>query len=63
MYVIDVLNARLIVKDPGGIEMQLRPKYPDVFSHGYMGDYNFERKNEGIVSGFVVQNVHFEKIK
>lgn len=63
VYTINIENKRLAVKDPSGLITNLAPKYSDAFSGGFLGEYLFKRNENGNVSGFIVQNVYFEKLK
>lgn len=62
-YTIIRKRDRLKLRHPVfRLDFTLIPKEPNIFT-GQWGDYRFERNNEGAVSGFVVQNVRFEKLK
>ena len=60
VYTIVMKDNRLKMKPSG---LNLAPKEPDVFASPWLGEYRFERSDDGNVSGFVVQNVRFEKLK
>ena len=63
VYTITIADNRLSVKHPSGFVTRLAPKEPDMFSGGYLGEYRFERNDDGNVSGFVAESVLFEKLK
>jgi|AntAceMinimDraft_9_1070365.scaffolds.fasta_scaffold24704_2 CubicO group peptidase (beta-lactamase class C family) len=63
VYTITIEEDHLTLTIPNGLARNLEPKYPDTFTGENYGEYRFERNKDGIISGFVVQNVHFEKLK
>jgi CubicO group peptidase (beta-lactamase class C family) len=63
VYTLFVENDRLSVKHPGGFTTSLEPMYQDTFSGRQLGEYLFERSDDGNISGFIVKSVHFEKLK
>ena len=46
-----------------GSNLILMPKELDVFTDLWLGEYRFELSDDGNVSGVIVQNVRFEKLK
>lgn len=56
----NILKIRFNIAFP---ELPLMPKTPDLFADLWLGEYRFERNDDDKVTGFVVQNIHFKKVK
>lgn len=63
VFTIIIEDNRLQVTIPNGMSIKLEPKYSDTFTGENYGEYRFKRNADGDISEFVVQNVHFKKLK
>ena len=51
------------IKALSGMARKLPPKYPDTFIGEDYGEYHFNRNEKGVITGFVVQHITFEKFQ